>query len=75
MRLDYLSSPPPGHEARFKAAVYDRFEENSWRRSRDGFDPLRRTPGGGFDLAAVPVSEISPRFANMACLPPFPVAG
>ncbi|MFQ5350550.1 MAG: DUF3488 domain-containing protein, partial [Thermoanaerobaculia bacterium] len=51
MRLEYQSSPPPAHEARFKASVYDRFEDNSWRRSRGGFDPLRRSPGGAFDLA------------------------
>ena len=51
MRLDYESPPPPGHEARFKAAVYDRFEDNSWRRSRSGFDALRRSPGGAFDLS------------------------
>ncbi len=55
MRLDYQSPPPPGHEARFKAAVYDRFEGNTWRLSRGGFDPLRRTPGGFFDLAPSPV--------------------
>ncbi len=54
MRLDYKSAPPPAHEARFKAAVYDRFEDNSWRRSRGGFHSLRRSPGGAFDLAPVP---------------------
>ena len=55
MRLNYQSTPPPAHEARFKASVYDRFEDNSWRRSRGGFDPLRRSPGGVFDLAPAPV--------------------
>ena len=55
MRLDYRSPPPMGHEARFKAAVYDRFEENSWRRARGGFDPLRRSPGGAFDLGPAAV--------------------
>ena len=55
MRLDYPSPPPPGHEARFKAAVYDRFEDNSWRRSRGGFDPVRRSPGGAFAIASAPV--------------------
>jgi hypothetical protein len=51
LRLNYRSSPPPTHQARFKAAVYDRFEDNSWRRSRGGFDPLRRSPGGAFKLS------------------------
>ncbi len=55
MRLAYASPPPAAHEARFKAGVYDRFEDNSWRRSRGGFDALRRSPGGVFDLAAAPV--------------------
>ena len=55
MRLDYQSTPPVGHEARFKAAVYDRFEENSWRRGRGGFDPVRRSPGGVFDISSAPV--------------------
>ena len=55
MRLDYEGTPPPGHEARFKAAVYDRFEDSSWRRSRGGFDPVRRSPGGAFTLAPGPV--------------------
>ncbi len=55
MRLDYQAPPPPAHEARFKAAVYDRFEDNSWRREPAGFEPVRRSPGGGFGLAAAPV--------------------
>jgi transglutaminase-like putative cysteine protease len=55
MRLAYESSPPAGHEARFRAAVYDRFEDNSWRRSRGGFDLLRRGPAGAFALAAAPI--------------------
>jgi transglutaminase-like putative cysteine protease len=50
MRLDYQATPPPAHEARFKALVYDRFENNTWGRSRGGFETLRRSPGGVFDL-------------------------
>lgn len=55
LRLSYQSPPPPAHEARFKSAVYDRFEDNAWRRSRGGFEAVRRSPGGVFDLAAAPV--------------------
>ena len=54
MRLDYQSSPPPGHEARFKAAVYDRFENNSWQRRKGGFETVRRSPGGAFALSPTP---------------------
>ncbi len=54
LRLAYDSPPPPAHEARFRAAVFDRFEDNSWRRAGGGFDRLRRTPGGVFELAPPP---------------------
>ncbi len=42
MRLRYESSPPLGHELRYKGATYDVFEGTGWRRSPRLEDPLVR---------------------------------
>ncbi len=50
MRVRYESAPPPGHELRFKAGAYDRFDGQTWRRERRGGvlegTPVQRGPEG-----------------------------